>query len=163
MAEVSRLMTVGLNKSRLCRGILGYRRHWWWFPPSLTKLLPLADNGPPQDYSYAYHLTARSNVTPKQKPSIVSCALCFYFLSERQWDYTLHFQDNGFTTYVGPLKISDFVEATVCWWMIPRGVPMAVYSVSNEQYNNAFTFVQTNILAMKLNVNGRISRSLSTL
>lgn len=54
MAEVSRLMTVGLNKSRLCRG-------------------------PPQDYSYPYHLTARSNVTPKQKPSIVSCALCYLF------------------------------------------------------------------------------------
>lgn len=96
----------------------------------------------------------------------IYCILCtLLFISFQNANGTISYIFRTMVSQLtwGPLKISDFVEATVCGWMIPRGVPMAVYSVSNEQNNNAFTFVQTNILAMELHVNGHISRSLSTL
>ncbi|KAL9958731.1 hypothetical protein ACROYT_G035785 [Oculina patagonica] len=76
---------------------------------------------------------------------------------ERDWDYSLYFETAGLSRYVGPLTVTDFLEVTVCWWMIPHGTPMAVFSLANSQANDALTFLQNSGLSQKLIVNGQPS------
>ena len=67
----------------------------------------------------------------------------FSLFIERLWDYELYFASSSTSFYVGPMEVSDFLETTVCWWiMLPStgSNTMAVFSLTNDQDINAFSF-----------------------